>query len=437
MVPGVKNEPLNQSNAKSAQKSENLNLNSAKCIDRATFEHDKTQNHLLHKKQEKVSIIIDNTSVSIVNVGILSYKQCKLPITPTKKMLLALVNKLCSTNFARNNNGYINLTCKEIASYSNNLFTSRQVQCHLDDLINLGYLIAEYKDGLRWLSVTKEANDKFMPIIALASDQNSYSPSMNLVMSALLDKASFYARAGMDFVTDQDQMKSLNKDLYPLSPRSVRLALQKFKDNGLINYLKSNLRNNLLPVSISNTLTKTYASLFKITPSAKCKSICKNRAVDKILYSNPESSLTKSVLHQREQKMRMKQGLAQLPAYRAQTALDTKQGQKQCWNDLVKGFFLQTGDGFVIDCDHDQETLNLTPNQVKEILILRSINLKAKKGIPHSSCWQKAEKPTAFVGKNRDLFLYRSTDLKNNKDQYTDFSQVNNQLQDNNLFSIF
>ena len=224
---------------------------------------------------------LGNEKTSLISYcGSLNKSQLNCDLSPTKKLFLSFLTQLCSSKFAKANAYSINLSDQSL-SLRYPIFSPRQVQRHLDSLEKSGLIKIKYLDNKRWISIPDLSLDKGkIPIVYISSSKFTLTASQSLVLSRLLDKAAFYARSGLDFVTDCSQMRSLQKDLYPMSERTIRAALQDLKKYGLISYVgdKDN-RSVLMPVVFDRKLTGEYQNKFKVIPTAKCQEIVKNRAL--------------------------------------------------------------------------------------------------------------------------------------------------------------
>lgn len=226
-------------------------------------------------------------------LGYLLKSQIKLNLSPTKKLFLSFLNHLCTGKFAQANSFAVNLSDQQM-SLRCEIFSPRQVSRHLLDLAKLNIIQIKYKDKQRWISVSDISQRGRIPIITIEDDKTVLSPAQNLVLSALLDKAAFYARSGLDFITDSLQMKAVKKDLYPLSDRTVRDALQKLHQAGLISYA-ADCRGVLQPIVFKQALTAAYQIKFKVVPTDKCREIVHNRALRQLQISSGAAVRNKSL----------------------------------------------------------------------------------------------------------------------------------------------
>ena len=373
----------------------------------------------------------ETENISLSKVGILYKSQFGANLTPTKKVFLSFLNGLCRSKFAREHGDSINLNDAELAKYSEGRFSSRQIKRHLEDLNATGFIVCSYRGVERWIEVQKEPCEKFMPVIDVTLDQNSLTASQILILSKLLDRASFYFKAEMGFAVDQVQMLKLIKELFPLCVRSIRLGLQKLKDLKLISYI-TDLRGAFQPVIISEKLSNQYRDLFNLKPSKTCRDLVKRQAVEKVLRSDPDAIVSKQVKEKRLKNERRRNGIAEVGTGRAQTAEDTKQGRKRAWQR-------QVSEVLSAPADISQSYLDLSHEQVFKLIFCTPTKsaLSVKKGRSHSPCWQIKELPTSFVGKKGQtpsLYINRHS-YKRHKSSYTDLTVGINSTPDFNLLS--
>ena len=356
--------------------------------------------------------------ISLQKVGILYKSQVSASLTPTKKVLLALLNGLCRSKFAREHGGSINLSDAELAGYSNGRFSTRQIKRHLDALSAAGFIECSYSSGERWIEVQKEPGEKFMPVIDATSDQNSLSASQILILSKLLDRASFYFKAEMGFAVDEAQMLKLVEELSPLCTRSIRLGLQKLKESGLISCI-SDFKGAFGPVAVCEELSCQYRRMFNLKTSKTCSSLVKRQAVEKVLRSQPEAAVSLQVKEQRVKNDRRRKGMAEAAPLRAQTADDTKQGRELAWQRQAAALL-------GAPAEPGQKYLQLNPEQVFRLIfgLPTASKASAKKGSSHGTCRQIKAFPAGFVGKKRQspfLFLNRHF-YKGHLNTYTDLA---------------
>ena len=275
--------------------------------------------------EQKQPILTQDQKINFV--GCLPKELLKADLTPTKKLFLAYIIKLCSSHFAKTHNGSINLSNYLLAKNSYGLYSPRQIQRHLDALTADGFIAVKTVGNVRWINLRKPSSQKFMPFIICST----LTPSQNLVLSHLLDKAAFYARGGLGFVTDKLQMQQLESELYPLSGRSIRAALQALKKHGLISYVADTDTNRVfMPVAFAKLVADTYRSLCKISVSKNCQKLLKKRAFTQVLSGS--NALSDEIKRKRRIKDRIRQGFAEEPQSSSQ--LTTAQRRQQ-WNDLV------------------------------------------------------------------------------------------------------
>ena len=347
----------------------------------------------------------DAIQLSINHIGLLYNSQCCLNITATKKILLSLINKLCTTPFARAHDGYINLTDAQIASKAPDLFNARQVKRHINDLTNLGILNCAGVNGVRWIRSKKESNaEKFMPIIDVTDLKLTNTD--RLVLSKLLDKGSFFFKAELGFVTEHNQMKKITSELYPASERSIRQAYKKFKDNGLISPILE-LSCYSQPLTFNKALTEQYIKIFNIRPSKKIKEIVSKQAVEKVLRSDPQSDIARSVAIDRANKQihnRSSQSVRTKPMFACSSSKGELQSSwQQSLLNILKNAYVE----------YTQKALEVTKEQIYDLLIIQSVSenrplakkginsyqLSANKGNDSVICWQKKVNPSLYINK--------------------------------------
>ena len=236
----------------------------------------------------------------LTKIGILYNSQSSLNLTPTKKIMLSVINSLCAGRFADEHDGFISLNEDQIADRTCGWFSARQVGRHISDLIEKGILMSYFSEGKRWVGLKsgKASAGKFMTVVSITTDQNLFCASEILILSKLLDRAAFHYRAGVGLVTDKVFMKNLQDGLYPMCIRSIRQGLGKLKAKGLLSYVEES-SSSLMPVVFSEAVTSQYVSLLRLKPSEKCRKLVYKQAVERLLRSEKASELTVTVKEER------------------------------------------------------------------------------------------------------------------------------------------
>lgn len=349
-------------------------------------------------------------------IGCLPKEQLKANLTPTKKIFLAYITKLCSSQFAKTHSGSINLSNYLLAKNSYGLYSPRQIQRHLDVLTADGFITVKTEGNTRWISLRRASSQKFMPFIICSS----LTPSQNLVLSHLLEKAAFYARGGLGFVTDKLQMQQLEFELYPLSARSIRAALQSLKKQGLISYV-SDINRVFMPVTFAKFVADTYRCLCKITISENCQKLLKKRAVVQILSGN--NALSEEVKRKRKGKDRIRQGFAEEPQSTSQLTAAQRRSQ---WNELVAS-------KLHLSVCPKLRLFELAHEHIFDLLITKK--LLAKKGKSHnhslancgfasSDCWQKKTTDKYKTVNTFEIYTHRTV----RKNQSSNFKNQNQEV---------
>ena len=349
-------------------------------------------------------------------VGCLPKELLKADLTPTKKLFLAYIIKLCSSQFAKTHNGSINLSNYLLAKNSYGLYSPRQIQRHLDALTADGFIAVKTEGNVRWINLRKPSSQKFMPFIICST----LTPSQNLVLSHLLDKAAFYARGGLGFVTDKLQMQQLESELYPLSGRSIRAALQALKKQGLISYVADTNRV-FMPVAFTKLVADTYRSLCKISVSKNCQKLLKKRAFTQVLSGS--NALSDEIKRKRRIKDRIRQGLAEEPQSSSQ--LTTAQRRQQ-WNDLVAS-------KLHLSVSPKLRLFELSQQHIFDLLIGKKLLAKKGKfhsyllanyGKPPSDCWQKKTTDKYKTVNTFEIYTHRTV----RKNQSRNFQNQNQEV---------
>lgn len=344
----------------------------------------------------------------LTKIGILYNSQVSLNLTPTKKIMLSVINSLCAGRFAGEHDGFISLDDAQIADRTGGWFSARQVGRHLSDLIEKGILMSYFSEGKRWVGLKsgKASAGKFMTVVSIAADQNLFCASEILILSKLLDRAAFHYRAGLGLVTDKVFMKNLQDGLYPMCIRSIRQGLGKLKAKGLLSYVEES-SSALMPVVFSEAVTSQYVSLLRLKPSDKCRRLVYKQAVENVLRSDKSSELTVSVKEERAARAQEREQRNTGDGWvyhtqqetRAETWADTRAGRAVLWKSLLES---RTGEACVT------KAFELTDWQLKQLTLGLSggSGLSAKKGATHGRSRQKKAQPTAEVGKKRQSPLY-------------------------------
>ena len=302
-VPGTINSPFESpSKIEKPNKYYSENLNFFKNQQDKTFYQKFDVNHNFDKNfadfYSKNPVNNKNSDASYEKSGLISYCGClgknhlKLNLSPTKKIFLSCLVGLCCSKFAKANSYAINLSDLQIADRLPD-FSPRQVSRHLADLEKAGVLRIRYADSKRWISIADlNLNKGKLPIVYISTSDFTLTASQTLVLSRLLDKAAFYARSGLGFIVDHSQMRSLLSDLYPMSERTIRAALQQLKAYGLISYVEEG-RSAWMPIVFKSRLIAEYSDKFKITTTSKCQDIVKMRALRQLqIHTADAGSIT-------------------------------------------------------------------------------------------------------------------------------------------------
>lgn len=367
------------------------------------------QEQLIRKDPACEGVIMRADRPMLTKIGILYNSQSSLNLTPTKKIMLSVINSLCAGRFAGEHDGFISLNDDQIADRTCGWFSARQVGRHISDLIEKGILMSYFSEGKRWVGLKsgKASAGKFMTVVSITTDQNLFCASEILILSKLLDRAAFHYRAGVGLVTDKVFMKNLQDGLYPMCIRSIRQGLGKLKAKGLLSYVEES-SSSLMPVVFSEAVTSQYVSLLRLKPSEKCRKLVYKQAVERLLRSEKASELTVSVKEERaaraQERVRRNTGDGWVyhthQETRAETWADTRAGRAVLWKSLLES---KTGEHAYVT-----KAFELTDRQLLQLTLgLSGVSgLSAKKGIPHSRSRQKRAKPTAEVGKKRQSPLY-------------------------------
>ena len=229
------------------------------------------------KESEKLFSIADLT-LSVT--GIIYHEQLSLPITPTQKVFLSILN-----NITKNSSDMsIDLTNEQIAQRSQSLFSYTQVRRHLNELEEHTILYRYEGNGKRQFIIRNEENynrRKYLLIFNL-KDENGYfilSDRDSLVFSYLLNNSSFYARAGVGLITDDTRAETISSKL-GISKQTLKRAFNNLKNKGLFTCAvdrKSKTDSVVRAVSFNVEIANKYSEKVHLEKSDLCRKTLEKR----------------------------------------------------------------------------------------------------------------------------------------------------------------
>ncbi|WP_202109246.1 hypothetical protein [Succinivibrio dextrinosolvens] len=224
--------------------------------------------------------LLSIADLNITVTGIIYHEQLSLPITPTQKVFLSILN-----NITKNSRDMsIDLTNEEIAQRSQSLFSYTQVRRHLNELEEHTILYRYEGNGRRQFIIRNEEHfnrRKFLIIFNL-QDENGYfvlSDRDSLVFSYLLNNSSFYARAGVGLITDDTAAATISSKL-GISRQTLKRAFNNLKNKGLFSYAsdkKSKTDSVVRPVNFSVEIANKYSEKVHLEKSELCRKTLEKR----------------------------------------------------------------------------------------------------------------------------------------------------------------
>ena len=215
----------------------------------------------------------ENAQFELAVIGILYRSHARSELTPTLKVILAILTNLCR----RSRNGIISYQTSELFQRCFYLFNESQIRRHLSTLESKELIQVKYTQSERYIKVPAiESSEKFLTIFKVVDDFD-LSFSDLLVFSYIIDKTSVFAKAGLGFFTDNSGISPIQANLN-ISNRTIRNSFNTLLDKGFIRY--STDRKSIFTVKsveLDPSIANSYAQIFKLTESDDCKKLIDKR----------------------------------------------------------------------------------------------------------------------------------------------------------------
>lgn len=215
----------------------------------------------------------ENAQFELAVIGILYRSHARSELTPTLKVILAILTNLCR----RSRNGIISYQTSELFQRCFYLFNESQIRRHLSTLESKELIQVKYTQSERYIKVPAiESSEKFLTIFKVVDDFD-LSFSDLLVFSYIIDKTSVFAKAGLGFFTDNSGISPIQANLN-ISNRTIRNSFNTLLDKGFIRY--STDRKSIFTVKsveLGPSIANSYAQIFKLTESDDCKKLIDKR----------------------------------------------------------------------------------------------------------------------------------------------------------------
>lgn len=215
----------------------------------------------------------ENAQFELAVIGILYRSHARSELTPTLKVILAILTNLCR----RSRNGIISYQTSELFQRCFYLFNESQIRRHLSTLESKELIQVKYTQSERYIKVPAiESSEKFLTIFKVVDDFD-LSFSDLLVFSYIIDKTSVFAKAGLGFFTDNSGISPIQANLN-ISNRTIRNSFNTLLEKGFIRY--STDRKSIFTVKsveLDPSIANSYAQIFKLTESDDCKKLIDKR----------------------------------------------------------------------------------------------------------------------------------------------------------------
>ena len=215
----------------------------------------------------------ENAQFELAVIGILYRSHARSELTPTLKVILAILTNLCR----RSRNGIISYQTSELFQRCFYLFNESQIRRHLSTLESKELIQVRYTQSERYIKVPAiESSEKFLTIFKVVDDFD-LSFSDLLVFSYIIDKTSVFAKAGLGFFTDNSGISPIQANLN-ISNRTIRNSFNTLLEKGFIRY--STDRKSIFTVKsveLDPSIANSYAQIFKLTESDDCKKLIDKR----------------------------------------------------------------------------------------------------------------------------------------------------------------
>lgn len=296
-----------------------------------------------------------NSDFSLKKIGCLYKSQLVSSLSFTNKLLLSIITKLCNSKFAIDNGGYINLTNSQIAEHSNDHFSLRQVRRNLATLQDEGFIKIDYFGCKRWISLPDDTRCRsFVQIYDF--EGLDFTASEIVITSYLMDKASFYIKAGLKELSLSDLDSKVVPSYLNTSLKTVKGTFTKLKSLSLISYYNQDDKCRVLRAfKFTDDITKLYLMSSNIKESSKCKDVVRKKAVNKVISTVTE-----------HEKNDFNNFYFELGHKQHRINFFSKEA-RQVWNSFLVKTNLRR-----VDYRYLQAPLSLTEKQIHSVLFSRS-----------------------------------------------------------------